>query len=110
MCPEVAAVCHLIQLGYTFTVLAGRKVFCPDIHGNLAEIQVGADPDRGGEACSLQHIPDDQHGKVAGRHIAEAEIIGGIYEHFIDGIDVNIFRRGIFQVDVIDACAVLNIK
>ena len=76
-----------------------------------------SDPYRGGDARCFQDIPDDGHGHHMGRmHRAavpfglvlrlffiELQIRGTVDEDLIDGVDMDIFRSRVAQVDGVDS-------
>lgn len=62
MIPEGAAVAHLVQLRNPDAVAIGGDVLGHDVHGDLAQIQIGADACRGRNAGGRQNIQNDLHG------------------------------------------------
>ena len=107
--PEQLAVAALGQLRNADAVLVRRTLFGPDVHGDLAQIEVRADPRRGGDAGGAEHVLNDAHGKIMRGLMAHAEIHRRVDEDLIDGIDVDILWRDVFQIDLIDLRAHLDI-
>ena len=64
--PQVAAVAHLIQLRDTHAIRIRLDVFGPDVHGDLAEVEVRADARRSGDAGGFQHVQDDPCSQFTG--------------------------------------------
>ena len=109
MVPQLPPVAHLVKLGNAYPVLVGRDMLCDDIHRHLAEVEVGADARRGGDARRLQHVPDHGHRQLVCRHLVGLQVIGDIGEDLVNRIDVDVFRRNVFEVDAIDLTAHLDI-
>ena len=107
--PQQAAVGLLGQAGNAHPVAVRLDVFGFDIHRHLAEIEVAADAGGSGNAGFLQHLQDHLHGKFPRGKAVAGKIIGGVDEHLIDGIDVDILRRHVTQIDLVDAGAVLQV-
>ena len=109
MVPQLPPVAHLVKLGNAYHVLVGRDMLCDDIHRHLAEIEVRTDARRGGDARRLQHVPDHGHRQLVCRHLVGLQVIGDIGEDLVNRIDVDVFRRNVFEVDAIDLTAHLDI-
>ena len=109
MIPQQAAVAILIEHGDTHPVAIWRDVFGDDIHGDLAEVEIAADTGGGGDAGFLQYLQNDPHGKLAGGAAQGSQVVGGIDENLIDGIDMDILRGDMAKVNRIDAGAVCKI-
>ena len=73
-------------------------MFGDDIHGDLAEVEIAADTGGGGDAGFLQYLQNDPHGKLAGGAAQGSQVVGGIDENLIDGIDMNILRRHMTKI------------
>ena len=58
----------------------------------------------------MQHIAYDHAGKVMSGGAPGFQVIRGVHEHLVDGIDMNILRGHISGIDVIYSGAVINIK
>ena len=107
--PELSAVAHFVKLRNADAVFIRRNVLCHDVHGDLAEIEVCADARRGRDACGAQHIEDHGLRQFAGRHVVGFEVAGHVHHHLINGVDVNILGRNVFEVDIVDLRADLNV-
>ena len=57
----------------------------------------------------LQHVQDHPHGKFPGRLLRRGQVIGGVDEHLVNGIHVHVFRRNVFQINLIYPRAVFHI-
>ena len=66
-------------------------------------------PRRGGNAGGAQHIQYDLHGKIAGGKAGQLQVFCGVDEHLVDGVDVDVLRLDVLEVDLIDARAVLHV-
>ncbi len=108
--PQRPAVAHLVQLGDAHAVLIRGHVLGHNVHGDLGQVQIRADPDGGGDACGCQHVPHNGHGVFARALAAGADIIRRVQKNLVNGVDVDVLRRGIFQIDLIDPRAVFDIK
>ena len=108
--PEQPPVSHLIELGDPDAVLIRFNVLGHDIHGDFAKIQVGADAGGGGNTHGMQHIQNDGPGQFPGRHAVGVQIVGDVHHHLIDRIDDHIFLGHVFQVDLMNPGAVLDIE
>ena len=109
MRPELLPVGLLVQFGDPDAVLVGRNVFCHDVHCDLGQIQVRADPRRGGDPRGGEDIPDQLHGEVAGGEFVEFQIRSRVDEHLVDGVNVDVVRRDVFQVDAVNLRADLDV-
>ena len=109
MAPEFPAVAHLIQLGDPHAVGVRSRMFGLYIHGDLAEIEVGADARSGCDPGLLQNRPDHLHGKLVGGLFVEDQVPCHIHHDLVDGIDMDILRRDIAEIDFIDPGAVFDI-
>ena len=107
--PQVLPVSEFVQLRDADAVLICGNVLGIDVHGDLAEIEIAADPCGGGDAGRVQHILYDHAGKVMGAHAAGPDIIRGIHEHLVNGVDVHIVHRDVFEINIHDPCAVFHV-
>ena len=57
----------------------------------------------------MQHIAYDHAGKVVGGDTPGFQVIRGVHEHLVDGIDMNILRRRVPGIDIIYSGAVINV-
>jgi len=107
--PELFPVTQLIQLGDADAVLIRRNVLRHDVHGHLAEVEIAADARRGGDAGGPQDIQDHGLRQFPGRHPVGLQVTGDIHHHLVDGVDMDILRGDVFQVDVVDLGADLDV-
>jgi hypothetical protein len=99
--PQLPAVAHLVELGNAHAVLVGRDMLGHHIHGHLAEIEVRADARSGGDARRRQHVSDHRHGQLMRRHLVGLQIVGDVGKDLVDGIDVDVLGRDVFEVDAV---------
>ena len=71
MIPEQVAVGSLIQFGDADTVPVRLDMLGDDIHGNLAEVQIGADPGGSCDAGGSKNILQDHLGELSGGSIVK---------------------------------------
>ena len=107
--PELFSVTHFIQLGNTDAVLVRRNVLRHDVHGHLAEIEICTDARRGGDAGGSQDIQDHGLRQLTGGHPVGWEVAGDVHHHLVDGVDMDVLRGDVFQVDVVDLGADLDV-
>ena len=107
--PELPAVAHFVKLRDADAVFIRRNVLCHDVHGDLAEVEVCADARRGRDACGAQHIEDHSLRQLAGRHVVGLKIAGHVHHHLVDGVDVDILGRDVFEIDIINLRADLDV-
>ncbi len=108
--PQEPAVTHLIQLRDAHPVLVRLNMLRLNIHGNLAQVKVAANPRRGRDSCLHQHIPYDGHGQLLRSHLIGGQIMGHIQKHFVNGIHMDVLRRNILQVNLINPGTVFHIQ
>ena len=109
MRPQSFTIAHLIQLGNADTILICRNMLCYDVHSNFAEEEVCADTGCSRDAGCLKNIQNDFHGKVSRCKSVCVQIVCDIHKHFINGVDYNIFRGNILQVDFVNSRTVLHV-
>ena len=80
-----------------------------NVHSHLAQVHIGADASCRGNTGGLQHILNDPLGKFIGAQAAVFQIRCHIHKYFINGIDMDILRRHIFEVYFIYFSAVLHV-
>ena len=109
MRPKLTPELHLIQLCNADTVLVGGDVLRHNVHCHFAEEKIRADSCGCCDAGCFKHIEDDLHGEVMCRELVSIQVVRHIHEHFVDGVDHNIFRGNILEINLIDAGAVLHV-
>ena len=107
--PECAAVAHFVEFGDAHAVAVGGYVLGDDVHSDFGEVEVGADACGSGDACFAQHVAYHCHCELVGCHLVGAEVVGGVDEDFVYGVDVNVFGGDVAEVDLVDASAVLDV-
>ena len=108
--PEPEAVGAFVQLCDTDAILVRRSFFCDDVHGDLGKIQVGADPDSGGDPSRFQYVPDHDHRHDVSRMLPclfcfrfiEMQVRRCIDEYLIHAVYVDVLCCGVPQIDGID--------
>jgi len=109
MRPKLTPELHLIQLCNANAVLVGGDVLRYNVHCHFAEKEVRPDPGGCRDAGCLKHIEDDLHGEIMGGELVGIQVVRHIHEHLVDGVDHNVLRRNVLEVDLIDAGAVLHV-
>ena len=110
MRPELTPEFHFIELRNADTVFIRRDVLRDDVHCGLAEKEVGADSGGRRDAGGFQNLQNDFSGEVVCSEPVDLHIIGDVQKHFIDGVDYDVFRSDVFQINLIDAGAVLHVE
>ena len=105
MIPQLLAVTLLIEQGNAHAVLVRRNMLGLYIHGDFAQIEIGADACRGGNTGGLQYLANQLHGEFPGGKTVGAQIGSGINKHLVDGVHMDVLRRHILKIDLIDLCA-----
>lgn len=107
--PEQTAIAHFIQLGNPHPVFICRDMLGFDVHGDLGEIEIGSDPRRRSDAGGFENIQNDGPGQLPSGHLKGFQITGGVNEHLINGIDMDVLRSRVFEIDLIDPGAPLDV-
>ena len=107
--PEQPPVRQFIQLGDAHAVLIRRHMLGPDIHRHLADIQIRPDSCCRRDPRSVQHIQNHLHSQLPGRHPIGFQISSRVDKYLVNGIDMHIFRRNIFQINFINPGADLHV-
>ena len=84
-------------------------MLCHNVHRNLAKIQVFADPCGRGDSGRAQYIQNDPLGERPGSAPIRFQIGGGVNEYFVNGIDMDILGRDVFQIYIVNPRAVHHI-
>ena len=108
--PQHFPVADFIQLCDAHAVFIGCDALSYNIHGDLAQVQIGSDPSGGCDAGFLKHFSDHHGGKFLRRHSAGFQIRRRIHEHLVNGVHMDILRRHMPQVNLVDARAVVHIQ
>ena len=85
-------------------------MLCHNIHSDLAEIEIGADPGGRRNAGLLQDILYHLACQISGTHAISAQIGSHIHHDLINGVDMNILRGDILQIDIVDPGAVFHVE
>ena len=109
MRPKLAPELHLIQLCNADAVLVGGDVLRHNVHCHFAEEKIRADSCGCCDAGCFKHIEDDLHGEIMGGELVGVQVVRHIHEHLVDGVDYDVLRRNVLEVDLIDAGAVFHI-
>ena len=107
--PQKTAVAHLVQLRDAYPMLIRRSMLGLDIHGHLAEVEIGADARRRDDTGLQEHVQDDLPGQLPGRQAVGIQIPRHIHHHLVDGVGVDILRGDILQIDLIDLGAPVHV-
>ena len=107
--PEGAAIAHLIQFCDADAVFIGGDMLRANVHGDLGQIQIRPNARRSGDTGRLQNVEDDFPGKFTGRQMVGLQVAGGVDEHLIDAVWVDVLRRHMLEVNTVDAGAPVNI-
>lgn len=80
-----------------------------NVHGDLGQIQIRPNARRSSDTGRLQNVEDDFPGKLTGRQMVGLQVAGGVDEHLIDAVWVDVLRRHMLEVNAVDAGAPVNI-
>lgn len=80
-----------------------------NIHCHFAEEKVRPDSRSCRDAGCLKHIKDDLYCKLVRRQLISFQIVRYVHEHFVDGVNHNVLRCDVLEVNLIDAGAVLHV-
>ena len=81
-----------------------------NVHGNLGKVKIGADSGCGCDSCGLQHIQDHFPGKFPGCFAGRGQVIGQIDKDLINGVNMDVFRCNVFQVQLVDPGALFHVE
>ena len=109
MIPKLLTVAHFVKRRNADAVFVRLDVLRHDVHGDLAEVEICSDARRGRDARGVQHIEDHGLCQLAGGHVIRLEVAGHVHHHLIDGVDVDILGRDVFEIDIVDLRADLNV-
>ena len=110
MIPQQELVRVFIEFCNPDAVFICRLLLGDYVHCHLRQIEVCADPNGSCDAGRFQHVSYHRHChnmsrigiQLLGFFSVCVEIAGTVYKAFINGIDMDIFRRHISQVDAVD--------
>ena len=97
MIPQRLPVFLFVQYADTVLLMLGRDIQC-----DLGQVQVRADSRGGRNMAATFKFPHYELHKRDGIHAVQFQILRHINERFIDGVNMNILRGEIFQVQRID--------
>jgi len=109
MRPKLTPELHLIQLRNADAVLVGGDVLRHNVHCHFAEEKIRTDPGGCCDAGCLKYVEDDLHGEVMCRELVGIQVVRHVHEHLVDGVDYDVLRRNVLEIDLIDAGAVLHV-
>ena len=100
--PQLLAKGQRIELRHTHAVTIGGNVFGNDVHRDFRKVEIRPHAACGSDALGAQHVADDGRHQLARRRAVKRQIRCQVKECLVDGIDVNVLRRRIFEVNAID--------
>ena len=107
--PKLLTVAHFVKLRNADAIFVRLHMLRHNVHSDLAEIEIAADARRGRDARGAQHIEDHGLRQLAGGHMIRLEVAGHIHHHLVDGVDVDVLGRDVFEIDIVDLRADLNV-
>ena len=110
MSPENPAVGLLIQFCDAHPIFVRLHMLCHDIHGDLAQVQVGADARRRSDSRGFQYVLHHLGSQFPRRKPIHLQITAHIHEHLINRVHMDVLRRNIFEIHVKYLCTVLKIQ
>jgi len=109
MRPKLTTELHLIQLRNADTVFVGGDVLRHNVHRHFAEKKVRPNSCGCCDAGCLKHVEDDLHGEVMRRELVGIQVVRHVHEHLVDGVDHNVLRRDVLEINLINTGAVLHV-
>ena len=95
--PEGLAESSLVQVADVVL-----SVFGGDVQGHLGQEQVGAYASGGADTGLLEHRIHQGHCQLLAGHVIEAKVGGGVDEALVDGVDVDVLRADVAEIDAVD--------
>ena len=108
--PQKFPIADLIQFGDPDSVIIRFHMLRYNIHGNLAQVQIGSDSCCGNQSFFLENLCCNSGRQFSRCHTIGFQILCHIQEHLINRIDMNIFRCDIFQINIIDLGTIFQIS
>ena len=108
--PERLPVAALVERGDAHAVFIRRGMLGADVHGDLGQIQVRPDPGGRGDAGRAEHVEDHRPGQRLRVPAVETAVGRHVDEDLVDGVDMDVLRRDIFEVDPVDLRGDLHIQ
>ena len=91
------------------TIFISLNMLCLNIHSNFAQKQVRSDTGCRCDPGGLQDVPDHPHGKFVHCQFIKFQIAGRVDKHLVNGINVKVLWRDVFQINRINLRADLHI-
>ena len=110
MVPKLSAVQVLVQESHPDPVLVGLLVLGHDVHGDLAQVQVRTDAAGRRDPRGRVDLADQFFCQHEGRGVISIEIGCQIDEDFVHRVYVDILRRDVLQIDVVDPGTVFHVQ
>ena len=108
--PEQSAVTHLVQFCNAHTISIRLYMFCHNIERHFAQIEIGSDPGGCRDARLSKDILYHFRRKFSRCHVVCPQIMCDIHKHLVDRIDMNILRRHITQIEIVNSGAVIHVE
>ena len=83
---------YSVYLKHADAVFIGGDMLRANVHGDLGQIQIRPNARRSGDTGRLQNVEDDFPGKFTGRQMVGLQVAGGVDEHLIDAVWVDVLR------------------
>ena len=107
--PQLFPESHFVQFCNADAVCICRHLFRHNVHGDFRKVQIRSDAGSRCDAGFTQYRLYHFHGKLVRRAVIGFQISCHVHKDFVNGIDVDIFRRNIPEIDLVDLCADLHI-
>ena len=76
-------------------------MLCNNVQGSFTQVKIRCNPSCCCYPGLCQHIPDYFSSQLCGSHTINFQILGYIHKHLVNGIDMNILRRNVFQINIV---------
>ena len=100
--PQLPSEFHLVQHRHPHSPLVGLRPLCQNVHGNLAQEEIGPNAHGGGDAGGLLNLLNDPAAQALGVGSVEGQVGGEVDEHLVYGIYVDVVGREVPEVDLVD--------
>ena len=85
-------------------------MLCHNIHGYLAQIQIGTNAAGCRDTGILKDIVYHLRRKLPCRHVISAKIVCHIHKNLIYRVNTDILRCDILKINIVYACTVIHIQ
>ena len=85
-------------------------MLCNDIHGNLAQIKIGRNSGSSSDSSFRKNVMDHTDCKFMRGQFIKRKIARCINKNFINRINMDVFRRKIFQIHIVNPRGIFYVE